>query len=292
MGSFLERSMRFAPARGEAFKRAKEPDRLLASPATTRGILFLSRRWARGRIQPRSSSQICPLLQPISQFRVSDSPSRLPETTLLRTTEQRFPTSGKRCSASSPRGDSSRGKVPEEMYIARRSAPRLVVPAANAVSAAAPRPLPITPIPVLGTTLQLARTLRQISQLSRDPGDRTDRTRRCPPYRGATNFPMRSERCRGNLGGRLLIRGGGRVTGRGGRSWHRGDVATQIRPTATAREPIAGEGHQGPLMTAHEAKQPLHHATPPHPTLMGAMTDGKPCPSRIGPGSTISLREC
>ena len=48
MGPFLERSMTFAPARGEAFKRAQEPDRLLASPATTRGILFLSRRRGRG----------------------------------------------------------------------------------------------------------------------------------------------------------------------------------------------------------------------------------------------------
>src|SRR5215212_4731185 len=36
-------------------------------------------------------------------------------------------------------------------------------------------------------------------------------------------------------------------------------------------------------MTAHEANQPLHHATPPHPTLLGRVTDGKPRPSRIGP---------
>jgi hypothetical protein len=45
--------MRFAPARAEAFKRAQEPDRLLASPATTRGVLFLSRRRSRGPIGPR-----------------------------------------------------------------------------------------------------------------------------------------------------------------------------------------------------------------------------------------------
>ncbi len=52
--------MKFAPARTEAFKRAQDPDRLLASPATTRGILFLSRCWARGWIQPRTpSAQIC-----------------------------------------------------------------------------------------------------------------------------------------------------------------------------------------------------------------------------------------
>ena len=48
--------MAFAPARAEAFKRAKEPDRLLASPATTRGILFHSRRWARGPNRPRALS--------------------------------------------------------------------------------------------------------------------------------------------------------------------------------------------------------------------------------------------
>ena len=53
MGSFRERPMTFAPARAEAFKRAQEPDRLLASPATTRGVLFLSRRRARGPIGPR-----------------------------------------------------------------------------------------------------------------------------------------------------------------------------------------------------------------------------------------------
>ena len=29
-------------------------------------------------------------------------------------------------------------------------------------------------------------------------------------------------------------------------------------------------------MTVHEAEQPLHHATPPRPTVMGVMTDGKP----------------
>ena len=53
MGSFRERPMRFALARTEAFKRAQEPDCLLASPATTRGILFLSRRRARGPVGPR-----------------------------------------------------------------------------------------------------------------------------------------------------------------------------------------------------------------------------------------------
>jgi len=52
--SFRERSMRFAPARAEAFERAQEPDRRNASPATTRGILFLSRQWARGSIEPRA----------------------------------------------------------------------------------------------------------------------------------------------------------------------------------------------------------------------------------------------
>jgi hypothetical protein len=45
--------MRFAPARVEAFERAQEPDCRTASPATTRGILFLSRQWARGSIEPR-----------------------------------------------------------------------------------------------------------------------------------------------------------------------------------------------------------------------------------------------
>jgi hypothetical protein len=54
MGPFRERSMRFAPARAEAFKRAQEPDRLLASPATTRGVLFLSRRRVRGPMGPRT----------------------------------------------------------------------------------------------------------------------------------------------------------------------------------------------------------------------------------------------
>ena len=49
MGSFRERSMAFAPARAEAFQRAQEPDRFIASPATTRGILFLLRRRARGQ---------------------------------------------------------------------------------------------------------------------------------------------------------------------------------------------------------------------------------------------------
>jgi hypothetical protein len=79
-----------------------------------------------------------------------------------------------------------------------------------------------------------------------------------------------------------------RWRGRGGRSGHRGDVATQIRPTATTRESVAGEGHQGPLMTAHETEQPLHRATPPRPTVTGAMSDGKPSLPRIGPRRTVS----
>jgi hypothetical protein len=54
MGSFRERPVTFAPARAEAFKRAQEPDRHLASPATTRGVLFLSRRRVRGTIGPRA----------------------------------------------------------------------------------------------------------------------------------------------------------------------------------------------------------------------------------------------
>jgi hypothetical protein len=45
--------MRFAPARGEAFQRAQELDRLIASPATTRGVLFLSRHWSRDPMGPR-----------------------------------------------------------------------------------------------------------------------------------------------------------------------------------------------------------------------------------------------
>ena len=78
---------------------------------------------------------------------------------------------------------------------------------------------------------------------------------------------------------------------RGGRTGHHGDVAAQIRPTATAREPVAGEGHRGPLMTAHEAEQSLHRANPPPPTVPGAMTDGKHCPPRISPKRTVSQGE-
>jgi hypothetical protein len=88
--------LRFAPARGEAFKRAKEPDRLPASPATTRGIRFLSRRWARGWRQPRFLLTDLPLSQPSSPTTITaiqESPSRLRESTLEHT-EQRFPAKG------------------------------------------------------------------------------------------------------------------------------------------------------------------------------------------------------
>ena len=50
---------------------------------------------------------------------------------------------------------------------------------------------------------------------------------------------------------------------RSGATGHHGDVAAKIHPTATAREPVTGEGHQGPLMTYHSAEQPNHRAPPP-----------------------------
>ena len=70
---------------------------------------------------------------------------------------------------------------------------------------------------------------------------------------------------------------------RGGATGHRGDVAAQIRPTATARKPVAGEGHPGPLMTNHPAEQLNHRATPPKRTLGSAGVFEKRWLPRIGP---------
>ncbi len=83
--------------------------------------------------------------------------------------------------------------------------------------------------------------------------------------------PARPARCSADgerplpAGPARAVRGSGlgRDQRRGGGTGHHGDVAAQIRPTATARESIAGEGHQGPLMTEHPTEQPLHRATPP-----------------------------
>jgi hypothetical protein len=70
--------MRFAPARAEAFERAQEPDRRNASPATTRGILFLSRQWARGSIGPRvPTSHSRFLISPNAWVRFPSSRGRL-----------------------------------------------------------------------------------------------------------------------------------------------------------------------------------------------------------------------
>ena len=92
-----------------------------------------------------------------------------------------------------------------------------------------------------------------------------------PPHpAGATveaERPLPRGPARGGRDSRLGVR-----RGRGGRTWNRGDVAAQVRPTATAREAIAGEGHQGPLMTEHPTEQPLHRATPP--AFHGSGRDG------------------
>ena len=112
----------------------------------------------RGWIQPRTPPhRSVPTPTNISS-RVFDSPSRLPKrrscalgTAFLYVWEAlfRIQSAWGQFARQGSGGDVTlRGGVP----------PRLVVPAANAVSAAAPRPPPITPIPVLGATLQLART--------------------------------------------------------------------------------------------------------------------------------------
>jgi hypothetical protein len=53
MGSFLERSMGLAPARIEAFKRAKEPDRLRRQPR--REASFSSRGVGRAALPSRAT---------------------------------------------------------------------------------------------------------------------------------------------------------------------------------------------------------------------------------------------
>jgi hypothetical protein len=162
--------LRFAPARGEAFKRAKEPDRLPVSPATTRGIRFLSRRWARGWRQPRFLLTDLSLSQP-------SSPTTITADRGIAESPAREALSRIRSSVSRRRG--------------------------NAVWH------PVRVGTVRGLWVQ--RTMRRLAgQPSREVGDRTERTRRCRDYRGATTFPMRRERCRVDLGARSLIRDGGR----------------------------------------------------------------------------------
>jgi excisionase family DNA binding protein len=68
---------------------------------------------------------------------------------------------------------------------------------------------------------------------------------------------LSSEAAHGVRGARLRMR-----AHRRGRTGQRADIAPQIRPAATTREAVAREGHQGLLVTKHEAEQSLHRATP------------------------------
>ena len=140
------------------------------SPATTRGIRFLSRRWARGWRQPRFLFTDLPLPPPASPTNITADPKfgDLPaREALLRIQSsvslRRETLFGIESAPGRFRGNGSRGRGG------------------------------VWP-----------------DNWSRDVGDRTDRTRRCRDYRGAATFPMRSERCREDLGARSVIRDGGR----------------------------------------------------------------------------------
>jgi hypothetical protein len=92
-----------------------------------------------------------PLLQPLSR---RGSPIRRMgcQIDALAHTEQRLSLSGKRCSYPVRAGSVRAARFRRRGQIAWRSAPRLVVPAANAVRAAVPRSLPITAISLLVST--------------------------------------------------------------------------------------------------------------------------------------------